>query len=82
MSEHGTCVHEDRWDDVRGALARIESQTTRTNGRVGKIEKAIVLIGGILIGASAVAGYKIANVQDAAAAALSAASTAAKAVTP
>jgi hypothetical protein len=82
MSEHTVCQHEDRWEAIKTQMTRIEQQTTKTNGSVGQLKMALILVGGIFIGASLVAGVKISTVGDAAELALSVATTAAKAVVP
>lgn len=36
---------DEKFRDIKETLGRIETQTTRTNGRVTKIERALLIIG-------------------------------------
>lgn len=64
------CYHEDRWDDIRAALRRIEAQVTATNGRVTRLERCLLLVAGVLIGASLVLGARAERASSLASAAL------------
>lgn len=53
------CLHEDRWDHIQDALKRIESQTQRTNGRVGMLEKWQWLVTGAVLVLGSIFGAKL-----------------------
>ena len=60
------CFHEDRWVAVQASLARIEAQTTKTNGRLTDIERWRYLMTGAIIVLGAVFGGKLAALTAAA----------------
>jgi len=65
MSEH--CLYEHRWGTIEASLRQVSAQLTRiedkqdvTNGRVTRLERAALIMGGVLLGMSIALGGKIA----------------------